>query len=156
MLELLLLLALSLTASVPVAAAAGPRDDPRAVVREATRAVEGDSAARVRARWEGRLERDSSDRAALLGLASIARLTYDYPTAERLYRPLFATRPQAGTRPHPDRVAVYARLGLAQGLWEQGSIREVDGLLARARTEARELRDRTAEGEALLWLSIVR
>src|SRR6185503_9299766 len=56
--------------------------DPRSVVVQATRAVEGDSAARVTGRWSARARRDSSDWAARLGLATLARLSYDYPTAD--------------------------------------------------------------------------
>ncbi len=51
---------------------AGALDDPRAVVREATRAVENDGAAGLRALWQARLVRDSTDRAALLGLATLS------------------------------------------------------------------------------------
>jgi hypothetical protein len=47
---------------------------------------------------------DSTDRGALLGLATLARLTYDYPTAERLYGSLVAAA-------RPDRYAAFARLG---------------------------------------------
>jgi hypothetical protein len=126
-------------------------DDPRAVVRQARLAVEADSATAARARWSARLGPDSADRAALLGLATLARLTYDYPLAERLYRRLYGA---ASTR--PDRIAVYARLGLSQGLDEYGRMGEVDGLLSGALRDARALGDRTAEGEALLWLAYAR
>jgi len=130
-----------------VAAHAATAEDPREIVRRALRAVEGDSARAVAVRWQGALRRDSTDRAAALGLATLARLTYDYPTAERLYQRLVA----AGTGSR-DRYAVYARLGLAQGLEAQGRVGGLDTLLARARGDARALGDRTAEGEALLWL----
>ncbi|HEX6107245.1 MAG TPA: CHAT domain-containing protein [Gemmatimonadales bacterium] len=125
-------------------------EDPRAVVQRAAAAVKGDSVAGLRSRWASRLARDSSDRAAALGLATLARLTYDYAGAERLYRRL-----ASGTGA-PDRFAVYARLGLAQALEERGTMAEVDGLFAGALGEARALRDRAAEGEALLWLGYVR
>ncbi|HEU5039290.1 MAG TPA: hypothetical protein VFT84_00615, partial [Gemmatimonadales bacterium] len=57
---------------------------PRAVVQTAERAVSDDSVDVVRPRWEALLRRDSTDRVALLGLASLARLTYDFATAQRL------------------------------------------------------------------------
>lgn len=125
--------------------------DPRSVVLDATRAVEGDSAGAAKARWEARLRRDSSDQAAALALATIARLTYDYPASERLYARLYTTAPA-----RPDPYAVYGLLGRAQGLQAQGIMLEVDGVLSRARTDARALQNRAAEGEALYWLAIVR
>ena len=149
MLGPLLSLALQLVLWATADPATALRDDPRAVVREATRAVQMDSARSASARWQARLGRDSSDRAAVLGLATLARLTYDYPTADRRYRALFTASPR------PDRYAIYARLGLTQGLYTQGRQQEADRLLARARDDARTLGDRTAEGEALFWLAIV-
>src|SRR5215212_2997433 len=117
-------------------------EDPRAVVGQATRAVQGDSAAPLRARWSARLQRDSADRAAALGLATVARLTYDYDGAERLYRKLFADSL------HPDRFAALAHLGLARQLERRGF-----GVLAPpqfelAREIARASGDATTEGEA--------
>jgi hypothetical protein len=117
----------------------------RAIVRQATAAVAGDSADPRRTPWQATLAHDSSDRAATLGLAALARLTYDYPSAERLYR-------MRTTGDEPDGYGVYARIGLATGFNEYGRMQEIDGLLSRARSDARALRDRTAEGEALLLL----
>jgi CHAT domain-containing protein len=122
--------------------------DPAAAVRIATRAVEGDSAGRVRARLNARVRRDGNDRAALLGLATLSRLEYDYPAAESAYRRL-----AAGPR---DRVTAYAHLGLAEG-YEARSF----GLRARpelesARAAARALADRAAEAEAMISLAFVR
>jgi CHAT domain-containing protein len=149
------LFALALSALVPLARPGASLnrapDDPRTVVRGAAAAVRGDSAAALRSRWQLRLDRDSSDRAAALGLATLARLTYDYPMAERLYRRLASTGPGG-----EDRYAVYARLGLSQGLEDGGRMTEVDGLLVRALAGARALRDRAAEGEALHWLGYAR
>jgi len=126
-------------------------DDPRAVVRRAVALVEGDSTRTGRSRWEARLRRDSTDRAALLGLATVARLTYDYPTAERLYRRLFATGGDA-----PDRYAVYARLGYAEG-FDIRSQNELAGAeLTAARTLAVAVGDRVAEGMALVFLTFNR
>lgn len=124
-------------------------DDPRVIVRNGLRAVEGDSVTAVRARWEARLRKDSTDRAALLGLATLARLTYDYPTAERLYRSLVATA-------RLDRYVTFARLGMAWKRDAQGFANDAGAEFERARAIARETGDRTAEGEALLGLSFVR
>jgi CHAT domain-containing protein/tetratricopeptide (TPR) repeat protein len=150
MLGPLLSLALQLVLAAPGNPADDPRGDPRAVVREATRAVQVDSVRSASAGWQARLARDSNDRAAALGLATLARLTYDYPTADRRYRALLTTDSL-----RPDRYTVYARLGLTQGLYTQGRQQEGDRLLARARDDARALEDRAAEGEALFWLAIV-
>jgi hypothetical protein len=110
MLGSLLSLALSLTAL----ARADTAEPAKAVVRLAIRAVEGDSVAAIRSRWSERLGHDSTDRAALLGLATLARLTYDYPASDRLYPQLFADSL------HPDVYAAYARLGRAWSLEERG------------------------------------
>jgi hypothetical protein len=103
------LLPLVIAAALVAAPFGSGPGEPPAIVREARLAVEGDSAPRVGARWSARLARDSTDSAALLGLATLARLTYDYPLAERLYRRLAAGP--------ADRFAVYARLGLASRGW---------------------------------------
>jgi len=92
-----------------------PGNDPQPVVREATLAVRGDSVAAVRARWAGRLQRDSTDRAAALGLATLARLTYDFDDADRRYRRLFVAEPARA-----DAYDAYARLGLGLGMEYQG------------------------------------
>ncbi len=125
-------------------------EDPRAVVRQAALAAEGDSAPRVGARWTRRLGRDSADRAAALGLATLARLTYDYPTAERLYTRLIA----AGSA--PDRITVYARLGLAEAFEARSITAKAAAEYTRAREEARGAGVQIAEGEALLRLTMIR
>ena len=51
-----------------------------------------------RSRWSGRLHADSADHAALLGLATLARLTYDYPASDRLYARLVRRRLAASRR----------------------------------------------------------
>ncbi|MGH7586851.1 MAG: CHAT domain-containing protein, partial [Gemmatimonadales bacterium] len=120
-------------------------------MRQATRAVEGDSAGQPAARWKARLRKHGWDPGAALGLATIARLTYDYPTADGHYRRLFGTDSAS-----PDRYALYAHLGLAQGFYAQGRMQAADSELTRARVVARAMGDRLAEGEALVWLGIVR
>jgi CHAT domain-containing protein len=124
-----------------------PPENPRAILRHATAAVRGDSVSAVRTRWAARLARDSSDRPAAFGLATLARLTYDYPSAEHLYRRLAA--PDSS---RSDAYAMYARLGLGEQFNEYGRMVEVDRLFGEALRDARTLRDRAAEGEALLRL----
>ncbi|HET7459397.1 MAG TPA: CHAT domain-containing protein [Gemmatimonadaceae bacterium] len=122
--------------------------DPRAVVREATRAVERDGvAAALRARLTERLRADTADRDAMLGMATLSRLTYDYDDAERRYRSLFEGAPSS------DRYAVYARLGLAQAQDTHGRRPGQERLLDDARAGAHAAGDRAAEGEALYWQS---
>src|SRR5262249_6141543 len=105
-----LVVIVGLAVGPPVAAAA--TEDPRSIVREAARAVEDDRAAELGARWQARLDGDANDRAALLGLATLARLRYDYPAAEALYRRVDGAE--------ADRFTAYARLGQAWALEERG------------------------------------
>src|SRR6476469_884810 len=79
--------------------------DPAAVVRRAQLAVEADSAARAASAWQSALARDSNDVAALLGLATIARLTYDYPRADGYYAAIARRSGGSG------RFAAWATLG---------------------------------------------
>ena len=123
---------------------------PRDVVHQAIGAVEADSATRLSSTWKSRLGRDSTDQIAALGLATLARLQYDYPEAERLYRRLLSTASPT------DRFGVYARLGLSQGLDAQGFTSKAAEESDRARAEARSAGDPVAEGEALLAISLQR
>lgn len=121
--------------------------DPSAVIREATLAVEGDSVAPLRSRWKARRDADSLDRAALLGLATLARLTYDYPAADRLYLALSADSAS------PDRFMAYAGLGQAWALEDQGWSTESGVRFVAVRRLARAVRDRRAEAEALVGMA---
>src|SRR5215213_11135061 len=124
---------------------------PSAIVGEAFRAVEGDSAAALESRWKARLSRDSADRVAIFTLATLARLRYDYPTAERLY-----SRVMENDSIARDPLDAYALLGLAQGLYAQGFSAKAAAALERARAAARRVKDPAAEGEALLVVSLQR
>ena len=128
--------------------AAQAGDDPRSVVRVATRAIEGDSAVRLESRWNARVGRRAGDRAAVLGLATLARLRYDYPLSERMYRGLVAGA--------SDGYAVYAHLGLADGDEARGVARVAMVELDRALAMARQIGDRIAEADALLTLAFAR
>src|SRR5205085_11332567 len=100
---------LLLLAFVAARASARSADDPREVVRVAGQATEaGDvSANALAARWRARVAGRADDRAAWLGLATLARLRTDYPAAESAYSRL--------TGGSPDRYAAYAQLGLGEG-----------------------------------------
>ncbi|HEX6535271.1 MAG TPA: CHAT domain-containing protein [Gemmatimonadaceae bacterium] len=122
----------------------------RAVVRTARRAVERDSASVLAAAWRAQLSRSPSDRAALLGLATLSRLTYRYADADSVYRALAAS-PAGG-----DAFGVYARLGEAEGLYARGLVIAADTEYTRAREGARRAGDPLAEAEAMLGLAFIR
>ncbi len=118
----------------------------------ATRAIEGDSVAAWESRWKTRLGQDSTDRAALFGLATLNRLRYAYPDAERLYHRVLLGQDSLAADP----LGAYALLGLAQGLDAQGLSEKAKAALERARAAARRVGDPAAEGEALLVVSLQR
>jgi CHAT domain-containing protein len=120
-------------------------------VAAATRAVEGDSSTALESRWRTTLTRDSTDRSALFGLATLSRLRYAYPDAERLYQRVLGQDSAAN-----DPLDAYALLGLAQGLDAQGYEEKAKAALALARTAARRVSDPAAESEALLVVSLQR
>jgi CHAT domain-containing protein/tetratricopeptide (TPR) repeat protein len=126
-------------------------DDPRAIVLAAERAVTDDSAHVVSARWRATLARDSADRAATLGLATVARMTYDFPAAERLLQRLLAAGSGA-----PDRWRVQARLGLYRVAFAQGDDGRARGYLDSAVADARRIGDRGGEADAMMGLTSVR
>lgn len=128
-------------------ATAASGEDPRAIVRAAALAMRGDSADAVAARWSARLRADSSDEGAALGLATLARLRYDYDDADRRFRRIFTGDTMPGAA--PDRHDAYARIGLALGMEAQGiSGARVLALYHRALADARAANDRAAAGTA--------
>ena len=123
-----------------------PGKDPRAVVEAATAAVRDSTDARLRAQWQAALNRPAARREALLGLATIERLTFDYDAAEQHYRELFA--PAGAQR---DGYDVQARIGLGFARETQGKGgEEVAELYRTALAAAQALGDSMATGEALL------
>ncbi|HKU61806.1 MAG TPA: CHAT domain-containing protein [Gemmatimonadales bacterium] len=134
----------------PPAGAQSP-DDPRTIVLAAERAVTDDSAGTPGARWRAALARDSSDRTALLGLATLARMTYDFPTAERVLGRLLGQPATA-----PDRWQVQARLGLYRVAFAQGDDGRARGLLDSAVADARRIGDRGGEADAMMGFTSVR
>jgi CHAT domain-containing protein/tetratricopeptide (TPR) repeat protein len=126
-------------------------EHPRQLMRLARYVVEGDSSTGVAQRWSDRLARDSSDRGAILGLATLARLSADESTASRLYQRLLRLAPSQA-----DEWGVYARLGLARLSYEQVQMGMVDSLVTEALAGARALHDRAAEGDALQALGNAR
>jgi tetratricopeptide (TPR) repeat protein len=112
------------------------------VVREARQANAAGTAAALRARWEAVVRADSADRGAQLGLATLARLRYDYDEAERRYERLVRGAPPGD--PH----ALRARLGVAEGREAQGQVRGLEAMLGAVRDAAHAAGDRVAQGEA--------
>jgi CHAT domain-containing protein/tetratricopeptide (TPR) repeat protein len=129
-------------------AAAAQNIGPRDIVQSAERAVQDDSVAAVRGRWTEALRRDSADRAAALGLGSLARLTYDFGTAERLFRGILD---RAGGTVDP--WTVQARIGLYRTANASGNTTRADSLLHLAIRDARSIGDRGGELDALIGLS---
>lgn len=123
---------------------AGP--DPSSVERRALAAVEGDSVERVQSRWARALERDSTDRLAALGLATLARLTYDDSAARRGYLALRGS----------DAVAAHAALGLGN-LWRgEGRFVLAESSFSAVARQARALGDGPLVAEALMLLASMR
>jgi len=120
------------------------QQSPRGILRDAVRAVAGDSVARVQARWEAEWRRDSTARLAGLGLAALARMRNDPLTAERVLAALTAS-----TFPS-DITQFYALLEHATLLGERGQIGAADSAGERAIQAARRLGDRAALAEALI------
>ncbi|MBA3554901.1 MAG: hypothetical protein H0W29_09125, partial [Gemmatimonadales bacterium] len=145
-----LLLGILLPAASTPAASQTEGPAPRAVVQIAERAVSDDSADVVRARWTASLRRDSSDRVSALGLGHLARLTYDFPAAERLFRRILDPAKPG------DRWTVQAQLGLYRVALGEGDYRRADSLLTAAIGEARRIGDRGSEIDALIGFSNTR
>ncbi len=127
-----------------------PQETPRQVVLETIRAFEQGSLEAVRVRWDTRLAADSTDRAAILALATLARFGYDYERAETLYAKLF-TKPDA----QPDGYAVWARLGYADGRQWRGQLPRAQEALELATLEAVAAGDSLAWARAMIRLSVV-
>src|SRR5262245_61489495 len=102
-------------------------ESPRGVIRHATAAIENDSVHAVSARWRAAVAHAPADRTALLGLATLARLGYDYAAADSLYRLLL---PDSGAPPDP--VAAYALLGRGLSARVRGAHRDAATWFLRA------------------------
>src|SRR5690349_17496826 len=93
--------AVALTLLVALVAAPlhrAPEQDPRTVVDSATAAVRAGTEARLRSAWRGASTGADTARDAILGLATIERLTYDYDGAARHYQQLFVPAGTAANR----------------------------------------------------------
>jgi len=125
-------------------------DRPADVVRQATHAVEVDSAGPALARWRASLARDSSDLGALLGVATITRLTYEDASADRLY-----ARVAAATAPGSS-YAAWAALGRAESRLYHAPLDSASAWFVTAVKAARSANDSVAVAQALFGLTISR
>ncbi|MHB1224518.1 MAG: CHAT domain-containing protein [Gemmatimonadaceae bacterium] len=136
---------LSSALALAVMAPASSATDPRALVAAAERAVErGDGEAALES-WRAAVRSSPGDRAAHLALATVARRSYDYALATREYEESLHTAPLAG-----DRMAGYARLGLASGLAARGMFADAAAHYAAARSIGRDAGDVALQGEAMI------
>ncbi len=119
-------------------------------VLEATEAVHRGTTAGARVAWERVLRGRPGDRLAVLGLATIDRLTYRYADSDRRYESLVPSPPA-----RDDGVARQAMLGWGQSLMTRWRPEEATPLLERLALRARETDDALTEGEALLTLTTV-
>jgi tetratricopeptide (TPR) repeat protein len=117
-------------------------------VLEAARAVQQGAASAPRGRWEQRLRQHPGDRLAMLGLATLARLSYRYDDADRLYSSMLR-----GATPASDAASRQAMLGLSASLMTRWRPSEAMPLLQQVAQAAEASGDWHAEGEALLMLS---
>jgi tetratricopeptide (TPR) repeat protein len=133
------------------ASAQSGEPSPGSIVKAAEHAVYDDSAGTVEARWRTAAARNPADREAMLGLATLARETYAFATAESLYSVLLA-----GAAHPPDAWTVQARLGLYRVSNSRGDKRRSDSLLHVAIAETRRVGDREAEIAALVGFTNTR
>ena len=97
------------------------------------------------------MKRRPPDPAALLGLATIARLTYDYSAAEQLYARVHDER---GTS--QDLYRVHAWMGQAAIAYTRFAFSDAEALLEQAAAQARPLGYPGLAGEALVTLGWIR
>lgn len=125
--------------------------DPRAIVREAERAVEARRVPALAARWTAALHLHPENPSALFAQATIERLTYRYPEASRDYDHLRALSAAQGGR-----FRAFSALGEAEMYFI--AAREVDAgdASGSALRIARDSRDSSAQVLALVNLGILR
>ncbi len=135
-----------------------PPPDARAfdVLRRASRAVEMDNVAVVEAGWTRELGDRRTAREALLGLSTLARLTFRFERADSLAMRLVgvadAVNPAAGV---VDQFTVLGRAGLASGLAGVNPVK-ADSALQQAQRDARTVGSARLESSVLVSLAQLR
>ncbi|MGQ0649578.1 MAG: CHAT domain-containing protein [Gemmatimonadaceae bacterium] len=127
----------------------GPTRTPQArdIVRQAEEAVHRHSVASAESRWRAALRAHAADRAALLGAATLARLTYRYPSADSLIRIL---------RQGPaDQYSVWAAVVVAQSWRERARDDSASSWFRMAAIEAIAVGDSAAAAIALAERAVV-
>ena len=143
---------LLLLTSAPLARAQSTHaPDPRAIIREAERAVEARQTPALAARWHRELEQHPDDPASLFAQATLARVTYRYADATRDYDRVLALSAPAATR-----FRAYAALGNSEILQAGGREAAADSAMRTALALARSSHDRGAEVVAILSLGALR
>jgi hypothetical protein len=122
---------------------------PRTIVRDATHAADRGSISTIAEHWRQVLVQRPHDRAATLGLATVARLEYRYDDAERLYATLITPGDSASAA-----FATYAWLGLGWGFDARRFVPRAESAFSTAWRNAHTGNDSAAESEALIGLSI--
>jgi tetratricopeptide (TPR) repeat protein len=120
--------------------------DPWHLLRDVLDAVEGDSTTPLRDRLSGATAGSSYERMALLGLGSIARLTYQYDRADSLLA-------RAGAPGADDLLADLARMELGASLAVRARFRDASDAYSRAVAGAARRGDSLAMAAALLGLA---
>ena len=125
--------------------------DPRAIVREAERAVETRQAPQLAARWHRVLEQHPSNASSLFAQATLERLTYRYDDASRDYDLLRALPASTGGR-----FRAFSALGEAEMYFIRARESDAGDASGSALGIARASRDSSAEVLALVNLGILR
>jgi len=121
-----------------------PADDAWRIMRGAQRAVETVTEARFEGEWATAAARDPNDRRALLALGELARLRYQYDSADFLFGRVL----QLDSGPSAYRAGAFAAMGLWRSIGTDAA--GADTLFTRARNEARASGDWHIAFQALL------
>jgi hypothetical protein len=125
--------------------------DPRAIVREAERAVADRRIPALAARWSTALEHHPGAPAALFAQATIARLTYRFPEASRDYDQLRALSESDGGR-----FRAFSALGEAEMFFIAAREADASTASSSALGIARASHDSSAQVLALVNLGLLR
>ena len=126
-----------------------PEAHPLVVTRRIQQALEADSLQVVARQWAARSRQNPGDRLARFALATIARLRYDYQTADAAYRSLFLNAPA-------DSITAIARIDYGKSLLVRNDLPAARAQTDSGASAARAARDRMLEGAAYVELGLLR